>query len=174
MIFFRPPELRRRLNLRYHWPAKTPARIDFLPRRFRHRFLLGRVIKNHRAILRSNIGTLPVQSRGIVVRPENIQKFIVCDLRWVEFHLHDLDMPRLIGANIFVGWILFCSTGVADCSGQDALRIAERLFDPPKAACAKSRFLRSHQKQNGMIMKRVQPSGILLLSLHDAHIALKS
>jgi hypothetical protein len=144
MIFFGTPELRCRLNLRYHWSAKTPARIDFLPGCFCNRLLLGRVIKNHRAILRSNIGTLPVQCRGIVIRPENIQKFIVCDLRWVEFHLHDLGVPRLISANIFVGWILFCSTGVADCSRRDALQIAESLFDTPKAACAKSRFLRSH------------------------------
>src|SRR6266487_4332872 len=45
MIFFRAPEFRRRFDLRYHWPAKTPAHIDLFPGCFRRRLLLGRMIK---------------------------------------------------------------------------------------------------------------------------------
>ena len=158
MIFFCAPECRHRFNLRYHWPGKTPAHIDLFPGCFRRRLLLGRMIKNHRAILRSNIRTLPVQCRGIVVRPEHLQKLIVRDLEWIEFHFHDFGVTGPVSAHIFVSRILFRSASITDCRRQHAFQIAESFFNSPKTACAKRCLFRSHQKQSGTIIRTVQPS----------------
>ena len=104
------------------------------------------MIKNHRAILRSNIRALPVQGRGIMVRPENVEKLIVTDLRRIEFHFHYLGVSGLIGADIFIGRILLCPPYVPDRCGQDALQIAESFFHSPEAACAECGFLGFHTK----------------------------
>src|SRR6266480_4789594 len=104
------------------------------------------MIKNHRAILYSNVGTLPVQSCRIMVRPENIQKFVITDLRRIEFHFHYLDVSGLIGADILIRWILFCSPCVPDRCGQNALQIAESFFHSPETACAECGLLRLHTK----------------------------
>ena len=67
MIFFRSPEFWRRLDLRHDWPIETSAFLEFAFRGFGRRFLLRRLIKDHGAILPSNVGTLPIQGRRIVV-----------------------------------------------------------------------------------------------------------
>src|SRR6266496_1723231 len=79
-----------------------------------------------------------------MVRPENVEKLIVTDLRRIKFHFHGLSVSALIGADIFIGWILFCSPCVPDRRGQHALQIAESFFNPPETACAECGFLRLH------------------------------
>src|SRR5713101_3023931 len=110
------------------------------------------MIKNHRAILRSNIRALPVQGRRIMVRPENVEKLIVTDLRRIEFHFYGLSVSGLIGADIFIGRILLCPPYVPDRCGQNALQIAESFFHSPETACAECGFLRLHTK----MMKRLR------------------
>jgi len=147
MIIFRPPELRCRFDLRYYRPIEAAALIDFIFGSFGRRLLRGRMMKNHRAILRSNIGTLPVQSSGIVVRPKDIQKFVVTDLRRIEFHFYHLCVSGPVGANIFIRRILPCPTCVTDSCGQNALQIPESLFHSPETTCAECGFLRLHVKR---------------------------
>src|SRR5437899_2079854 len=102
------------------------------------------MVKNHRAILRSHIRSLSVQGCGIMVRPENIQKFAVTDLRRIEFHFHHLSMPSLIGANIFIRRILLCPACVPDSCGQNALQITKSFVHSPETACAERGFLCLH------------------------------
>src|SRR6266404_5186027 len=104
------------------------------------------MIKNHRAILRSDIRSLPVQGRGIMVRPENVEKLIVIDLRRIEFDVHHLSVSGFIGADISIGWILLCPACVSGRGGQHALQIAKSFFNPPEAACAECGFLGLHTK----------------------------
>ena len=109
-----------------------------------------------------------------MVRPEDIQKFLVGDLGWIEFHFHNFGVTCLVSANIFLAGIVLLPTGITGRCRQDSLQIAEGLFDTPKTARAKCCLLRAHQKQNGMIMTGVQACGMLLVSVHDVQIALKS
>src|SRR2546430_2835763 len=112
MIFFRAPEFRRRFNLSHDWAIEFAACRELLLERFRRGFLLRRMVKNDRAILRSNVRTLAIQGHRIVARPENIEELIVIDLGGVELHLDDLGVPGLIAANIFVSRIVLFAAGV--------------------------------------------------------------
>src|SRR5690242_8494553 len=51
-------------------------------------FLLRRMEKDRRPVLRPNVWALTVQGCGIVRGPEDVQKFLVADLRRVESHLY--------------------------------------------------------------------------------------
>src|SRR5439155_907330 len=81
MIVFRAPEFRSRFDLGDDRTAKAPALVQLFLGNFCCCLLLGRMIENHRAILRSNIRTLAIQRRGIVVRPKNVKQFVIGDLR---------------------------------------------------------------------------------------------
>ena len=146
MIFFRAPEFRCGFNLRYDRPIETATLFDFGFRSFGRRLLVGRMIKNHRAILHSHIRSLPVQGSRVMVRPENIEKLIVTGLRWIELHFHHLGVSGFIGTNIFIRGIVFCAACLPDRCGQNALRIAEGFFHSPETACAECGFLRLHIK----------------------------
>src|SRR6266478_4619353 len=104
------------------------------------------MIKNYRAILLSDIRSLPVQSGRIMIRPENADKLIVTDLRRIEFHFHGLSVSGFIGADISIRWIFLCPACVPDRRGQHALQIAESFFHSPETACAECGFLRLHTK----------------------------
>ena len=118
------------------------------------------MIKNHRAILRSHIGALPVQGGRVMVRPKNIQKFVIADLRRIELHLHHLGVRSLIRTNILIRRILFPSACITDGRGQDALQIAESFFHSPETTCAECGFLRLHVKT--MMRLRVMRNPTLL------------
>src|SRR5438874_9814585 len=109
------------------------------------------MIKNHRSILGSGIGTLPIQARWVVVRPEHIQKLLISDLRWIEFHFHHLSVPGFVGANISIRRIVFCPSGVSNRGGQHAVQIAESFFHSPETAGPECGFLTLH----AMIMLRL-------------------
>src|SRR4029079_8506354 len=80
MILFSVPERWSRFDLRHNWAIKPAAFLQFFSCSVGGCLLLRGMIKNHRSILRANIGSLPVQRRGVVVGPENIQKFVIADL----------------------------------------------------------------------------------------------
>ena len=107
VIFFRAPELWSGLDLRHDQSIKSAAFADLLLRLFGRGFLFRRMIKNHRAILRAHIGTLSIQRRRIVVRPENVEDLIVSYFRRIEFHLNNLGVAGLVTADIFVARIFF-------------------------------------------------------------------
>jgi hypothetical protein len=111
--------------------------------------LIGRIVLRADLIriLCSNVRTLPVQCRGVMVRPENVQKFAVRSLRWIELHFHDFGVPCFVSANIFVGGILVLPTGITGRCRQDSLQIAKSLIDTPKTARTKCCLLRAHQNK---------------------------
>ena len=80
MIFFSAPERWSGFDLRHNWAIEPAALLQFFFRSVGGGLLLRGMIKNHRSILRANIGALPVQRRGVMVQPEQIQKFVVADL----------------------------------------------------------------------------------------------
>ena len=107
VIFLGTPEFWRGLDLRDDRPIKFPARHQFFLRLFRGSLLFGLIIKNDRAILRSNVGSLSIQRRRVVIRPKNIEQFVVANLRRIELDLYDLSVAGFVGAYIFVARILF-------------------------------------------------------------------
>jgi hypothetical protein len=79
-----------------------------------------------------------------MIRPKNIQKFVVRHLRWIELYLHDLCVPGFVGANIFICWILLCTTCVPDRCGQNALQFSKSFFHSPETAGTECSLLRLH------------------------------
>src|SRR5882762_1851539 len=108
------------------------------------------MIEDHRTILRSDIRSLSIQGRGIVVRPKNIEQLIVADLRRIELNLHDFRVTGLVAANILVARIFLVATGIPDRSRSHAFEFSKSLFHTPKTARAKCRFLRCHSKQSNV------------------------
>jgi len=158
MIFFGPPKLWRWLDLRHDWPIETSALFQLVFRGFGSRFLLRRMVKDHGTILFSDIGTLPIQRRRIVVRPENIKQLVVVNLRWIEFHFHYFSVAGFVRANIFIGWIILRSARVPNRCRDHAFQISEGFFHAPETTCAKGGFLRFHTGHDGMIVRRAQPT----------------
>jgi len=158
MIFFRSPELWRQLDLRYDRTIETSALLKLVLWGFGNRFLLRRMIKDHGTILFSNVGTLPIQGRWIVVWPENIKQLVVTDLRWIEFHFHHFCVAGFVRANIFIRWIILCSARVPDRCRDHAFQFSESFFHTPETTCAKGGFLRFHTMHDGAIVRGAQPS----------------
>ena len=158
MIFFGPPKPWRRLDLRHDWPIETSALFQLVFRGFGRRFLLRRMVKDHGTILLSDIGTLPIQRRRIVVRPENIKQLVVTNLRWIEFHFHHFGVAGFVRANIFIGWIILRSARVPNRCRDHAFQISEGFFHTPETTCAKGGFLRLHTGHDGTIVRGAQPS----------------
>src|ERR1043165_114576 len=88
VIFLRSPKLRRRLDLGHDRSIKATAVCQPCLGRFSRGLLLGRMIKDDRAILRSHVRPLPVHRRRIMVGPKNIQQLFVTDLGRIEINLH--------------------------------------------------------------------------------------
>ena len=121
VVFFRAPELRRRLDLGYDRSIEFAALGYFLLRLFGRGFLFRRMIENYGTVLGADIRALPIQSRRIVVGPKNVEDLIIIDLRRVELHLDDLGMAGLIAAHIFVARIVFVASRVTDSGRCDTL-----------------------------------------------------
>src|SRR6266403_4168761 len=118
------------------------------------------MVKDHRALLHSNIRSLPVQCCRIMSRPENIQKFVVTDLRGIKFHFDHLCVPGLVGANIFICRILLCSPRVPDSCEHNPLQVAESFFHSPETTCAECGLLRLHVE---MMVRLLAPRNHALL-----------
>lgn len=116
------------------------------------------MVKDHGTILLSNVGTLPIQRRRIVVRPENIKQLVVTNLRRIEFHLHHFGVTGFVRTNIFIGWIILRSARISNCARDHALQFSEGFFHTPETTCAKGGFLRFHTGHDGTIVRGVQPS----------------
>src|SRR5438477_10775423 len=97
MIFFSAPEFRTGLDLGDDRRIEFSALANLFIRRFGGGFLFRRMIRSDRAILRSCIGTLSIQGGRIVIRPENVEKLIVTDLRRVELQLDGLGVSGFVG-----------------------------------------------------------------------------
>jgi len=104
--------------------------------------------------LRAYIGTLSIQRRRIVVRPENVEDLIVSYLRRIEFHLNNLGVAGLVTANIFVARILFVPACIPYGGRAHALKLAKSLFHAPKTPRPERRFLCRHKERwNGCVRR---------------------
>ena len=158
MIFFGPPKPWRRLDLRHNWPIETSALFQLVFRGFGRRFLLRRMVKDHGTILLTDIGTLPIQRRRIVVRPKNINQLVVTNLRWIEFHFHYFGVAGFVRANIFIRWMILRSARVPNRCRDHAVQFSKGFFHTPETTCAKGGFLRFHTGHDGTIVDRAQPA----------------
>src|SRR3989338_608641 len=90
------------LNLRDDRIFKDARTVKQFLRFFGGFFLFRRIIKNGRAILRTNIGALAIERRRIVMVKKEFQKILVAHARRVVSDLDGLRMSGLSGANLLV------------------------------------------------------------------------
>ena len=79
-----------------------------------------------------------------MIRPENVQKFVIADLRRIKLDFHHLGVSALVGANILVCGIRLCTTRISDAGGQNTFYVAESFLHAPETSCAERSFLRLH------------------------------
>lgn len=158
MIFFGHPKLWRWLDLRHDGPIETFALLQLVFQGFGGRFLLRRMIKDHGTILLSNIGTLPVRRRRIVVRPENIKQLVVTNLRWIEFHFYHFGMAGFVRANIFIRRMILRPARVPNRGRDHPVQFSKGFFYTPETTCAKGGFLSVHTGHDGTIVRGTQLS----------------
>src|SRR5579871_946814 len=96
--------------------------------------------EDHRSILGTDIGTLAIESGGIVRVPKDSQQLVIGDLRRIEFHLHHFGVPGLVGTDILVGRVATRAAHITDRSGCNALGLAESGLNTPKASGPESCF----------------------------------
>ena len=101
--------------------------------------LLGRVVEDRRAVLRPDVGTLPVPLRRVVHGEEGLEQLLVGDLVRVVLETHRLGVTRLVRADLLVGGLLGRAAGVADLGRGDAGEAREALLDAPEAAGGEGR-----------------------------------
>src|SRR5437667_12486227 len=104
------------------------------------------MIKNHGAILRSNIGALPVQCSRVMIRPEDVQKFVIADLRGIKLDFHHLGVSALVGANIVIRRILFCSSRIPDAGGYNTFHVAASFLYAPEPPRTQPTFFLLHTR----------------------------
>src|SRR2546423_3000299 len=106
------------------------------------------MVKDNRTVLRTHVRSLAVQSSGIVIGPENIQKLFVADLRRVELYLDDFGVAGLVGADVLVTRVLHFPTCIANGGRHNSFQVTERLLHTPKAACSECSFVCLHSRKS--------------------------
>ena len=86
---------------------KRPDASSFAFGSTRRLFLLRRVEEDCAAILRPDVGPLPVNLGGIVGAPKHVEQLVVGYLRRVVFDFDYFGVASAIRTHILVGWI-FC------------------------------------------------------------------
>src|ERR1700752_2053316 len=83
VIFFGTPKIGRRNDLRHDLAREASGPVEFVFHLLRRSFLLRIMKEDNRAILLAIVGTLAVQSGGVVCIEENTQQFFVGNLRGI-------------------------------------------------------------------------------------------
>ena len=122
-------------------PGVLAAAIVMLLRGYGRRLLFGRVEKDGRTVLASDVRPLAVPLRRIVAVPKSLQQLLVRNDCRVELHQHGLGMSRGVGANVFVGGILDRAAAVAHRGRGHAGNLPKgRLHTPKTTGGERSRF----------------------------------
>src|SRR5678815_5902996 len=100
-------------------------------------FLLRSVKEDRGTVLRSVVGALAIELRGIVVLPEYFQQFLVGKFGGIVLHLDRLGMAGAITANVLVSGVGEVPAGVANPGPRDPRQLAESGFDSPETARGK-------------------------------------
>jgi hypothetical protein len=146
VVIFRRPKTGRGENLR-HDRSRMPLLFSIAGRDSRA-LLLRAVRKYRRAVLISHVGSLPIELRGIVNLPENVEQAIVTDLLRIEGHLDGFGVPGRMAADLSIRGILRTPAGVTGDGVNDAGNAAEGIFDAPEATGRKGCSLRVHTLYN--------------------------
>src|SRR5687768_7418464 len=96
------------------------------------------------AVLRALIGSLPVDLRRVVHRPEDLEELIEGDDLGIERHLDDFGVTGRVTADLPVRGVLDDPAAVAGDGVDHAGDLAEQVLDAPEAAGAEGRGLRWH------------------------------
>jgi hypothetical protein len=133
--------------------------------------LLVGVREDHRAVLGTDVGSLPVQGRRVVDRPEDLEQRVVADHTWVEAQVADLGMPGPTGADLLVGRGRDAPAGEAHLRAHHPRNRRERFLDAPEAARAEGcplrhlllgrRRLESERERVGAVAKPRRSRSIL-------------
>ncbi len=99
--------------------------------------LLGVVIEDDRAVLRADVGALPVLGGRIVDREEHIQEVAVGDHRGIEADLHHLGVAGAAAADLLVARMVDVAAGIAGHYALDPLEILEHRLQAPEAPATK-------------------------------------
>ena len=97
-------------------------------------FLLGGVVIDCRSILRTHIGPLLIEGRGIVNSEKDVQQIRVRDHVGIERHLHHFRVSRAPGAHLLVGGSRDMAARVPGLHTLHAAQFLERRLETPEAA----------------------------------------
>ena len=100
--------------------------------------LLFIMVKDHAAVLRAYIISLPVEAGGIMHFPEYFQQFVIADGLGVINDLETFRMARRPAAHLFIRRIGDLSSGIAGYDFNYSLQFLENRFRTPEASCSKS------------------------------------
>src|SRR5690348_15921208 len=106
--------------------------------------LFGAVCEDHRAILRSHVGTLPVQLCWIVFHEEDVDELLIRHFLRVVGHLDDFCVAGAVCAHLSIGGVRHAAAGITDCGVMNAGDLAEERLHAPKTTRTKSGFLHRH------------------------------
>src|SRR6185436_17426002 len=67
--------------------------------------------------------------------------------------LDDLGMPRVVGADIFIGRVVFLAAGVPDRGLEHTRHLPKLLFDSPEAPRAESRLGHRYSSRAGWVLR---------------------
>src|SRR5919202_89187 len=130
VVLLGPVEVRGGRDLGYHRLAVSG--LLALPGGQGGGLLLGRVEEDRRAVLRTAVGTLAVELRGVVELPEHDEQLVVGDPLGVELDLDDLRVAGAPRAHLLVARVLERAAEVADGGADHAGRVGELDFDLPE------------------------------------------
>src|SRR5579875_801365 len=135
MIILGPVECLERHQLRHHGNTRSLQGCDFLLGRS---LLLGRMIKDHRAILGAHIGALTIDRCRIVNIEKNIEQLREGKDAGIEEDLHHLGMAGPAATDLLIRWISHTAAGIAGFDTRDAVQLLENCFQAPETAAAQS------------------------------------
>ena len=140
MIFLRRVERARRRDLGHDPGGKHLRRIQLRDHLF-GRLLLGVVmIEDPRAVLRADVGPLPVLRRRVMGAEKDLEQFFVRHLLRVVFDLNRLGVTRLARADLLVGRVRIFPSDIAAGHRVHALDLGVDRLRAPETAAGKRRL----------------------------------
>ena len=100
------------------------------------------MVENHRAVLRTDVGSLPVEAGRVVAAEEGFEQFGVGDLAGVIGHPYTLSVAGRAAAYSFVSRVFNLAPFVTRYSGFHTVEGFVHGFGAPEAAGTKGSFLK--------------------------------
>jgi hypothetical protein len=89
---------------------------------------------NDRSVLRTVVGTLPIERGGIVGIPEKGDDFFIGNPSWIEGDPDHLSVSAFSGANLLVARVRFFACGISASDGFNARLALINGLNAPKTA----------------------------------------